>query len=73
MNWTSFLYKKNKIHIILLIIENLLVNQTNVSKEVKKENQISVGLNINFKNSQRQPYVCTGCKSRYNNCPYTKY
>ena len=54
--------------------ENLLVDPTNVSKEVKRNRiEISVGLNNNCKKTQRWPYVCTGCKERYNNCPFTKY
>ncbi len=54
--------------------ENLLVDPTSVSKEVKRNRiEISVGLNNNCKKTQRWPYVCTGCKERYNNCPFTKY
>ena len=54
--------------------ENLLIDPTSVSKEVKRNRiEISVGLNNNCKKTQRWPYVCTGCKERYNNCPFTKY
>ena len=54
--------------------ESLLVDPTSVSKEVKRNRiEISIGLNNNCKKTQRWPYVCTGCKNRYNNCPYTKY
>lgn len=54
--------------------ENLLVDPTTVSKEVKRNRiEISVGLNNNCKKTQRWPYVCTGCKERYNNCPFIKY
>lgn len=54
--------------------ENLLVDPTSVSKEVKRNRiEISIGLKNNCKRTQRWPYVCTGCKNRYNNCPYIKY
>ena len=54
--------------------ESLLVDPTSVSKEVKRNRfEISIGLKNNCKKTQRWPYVCTGCKNRYNNCPYTKY
>ena len=45
-----------------------------ISREVKRNRiEISIGLKNNCKRTQRWPYVCTGCKNRYNNCPYTKY
>lgn len=54
--------------------ENLLVDPTNVSKEVKRNRiKTSVGLKNDCKRTKKWPYVCTGCKNRYNNCPYTKY
>ena len=54
--------------------ESLLVDPTSVSKEVKRNRiEVSIGLKNNCKRTQRWPYVCTGCKNRYNNCPYTKY
>ena len=54
--------------------ENLLVDPTRVSKEVKRNRtETSIGLKSNCKKTQRWPYVCTGCKNKYNNCPYTKY
>lgn len=54
--------------------ENLLVDPTSVSKEVKRNRiEISIGLKSDCKRTQRWPYVCTGCNQRYNNCPYTKY
>lgn len=54
--------------------ESLLVDPTSVSKEVKRNRiEISVGLKNNCKRTQRWPYVCTGCREKYNNCPYTKY
>lgn len=54
--------------------ENLLVDPTSVSKEVKRNRtETSIGLKSNCKKTQRWPYVCTGCKNKYNNCPYTKY
>ena len=54
--------------------ENLLVDPTSISKEVKRNRiEISIGLKNNCKKTKRWPYVCTGCKNRYNNCPYTKY
>ena len=57
-----------------VIGENLLVDPTSISKEVKRNRiEISTGLKTNCKRTQRWPYVCTGCKNKYNNCPYTKY
>ena len=54
--------------------ENLLVDPTSVSKEVKRNRiEISVGLKNDCKRTKRWPYVCTGCKEKYKNCPYTKY
>jgi hypothetical protein len=54
--------------------ESLLVDPTSVSKEVKRNRiEISVGLKNNCKRIQRWPYVCTGCKERYNKCHFTKY
>ena len=54
--------------------ESLLVDPTSISKEVKRNRiEISIGLKNDCKRNQRWPYVCTGCKNRYNNCPYTKY
>ena len=57
-----------------VIGENLLIDPTSVSKEVKRNRiEISIGLKNNCKKTQRWPYVCTNCKERYKNCPYTKY
>ena len=43
-------------------------------KEVKRNRiEVSLGLKNNCKRTQRWPYVCTGCKDKYNNCPFTKY
>ena len=54
--------------------ESLLVDPTSVSKEVKRNRiEISVGLKNSCKRTKRWPYVCTGCKDKYNNCPFTKY
>ena len=54
--------------------ENLLVDPTSVSKEVKRNRiEVSIGLNNNCEKTKRWPYVCTGCKNRYNKCPYAKY
>ena len=56
------------------IRENLLVDSTSVSKEVKKNRiETSAGLKNDCKRTKRWPYVCTGCKKKYKNCPYTKY
>lgn len=45
-----------------------------ISREVKGNRiEVSIGLKNNCKRTQRWPYVCTGCKNRYNNCPFTKY
>ena len=54
--------------------ENLLVDPTSISKEVKRNRiEVSIGLKNNCKKVQRWPYVCTGCKYRYKNCSFTKY
>ena len=54
--------------------ENLLVDPTSVSKEVKRNRiETSAGLKNDCKRTKRWPYVCTGCKEKYKNCPYTKY
>ena len=54
--------------------ENLLVDPTSVSKEVKRNRiETSVDLKNDCKRTKRWPYVCTGCKEKYKNCPYTKY
>lgn len=51
-----------------------MVDPTSVSKEVKRNRiEISTGLKNSCKRTQRWPYVCTDCKDRYVNCPYTKY
>ena len=56
------------------IAETLGFDPTSVSKEVKRNRiEDSIGLNNNCKKTQRWPFVCTGCKDRYNNCPFTKY
>ena len=45
--------------------ENLLVDPTSISKEVKRNRiEVSIGLKNNCKKVQRWPYVCTGCKYR---------
>ena len=54
--------------------ENLDVDPTSVSKEVKRNRiETSVGLKSDCKRTKRWPYVCSGCNKRYNNCPFTKY
>lgn len=54
--------------------ENLLVDPTRVSKEVKRNRiETSVGLKSDCKCPKRLPFICTGCKEKYKNCPYTKY
>ena len=45
-----------------------------ISREVKRNRiEISIGLKNDCKRTKKWPYVCTGCKHRYSNCPYTKY
>ncbi len=57
-----------------IIGENLQIDPTSVSKEVKRNRiETSIGLKNTCKRTQRWPYVCTGCNKRYNNCPFTKY
>ena len=54
--------------------ESLQVDPTSVSKEVKRNRiEVSVGLKNNCKRTNRWPYVCTGCKKKYDKCPFTKY
>lgn len=54
--------------------ENLQIDPTSVSKEVKRNRiETSEGLKNNCKRTQRWPYVCSGCRKRYNDCPFTKY
>lgn len=57
-----------------IIGENLQVDPTSVSKEVKRNRfENSIGLKNDCKRTKRWPYVCSGCNKRYNNCPFTKY
>ena len=57
-----------------IIGENLQIDPTSVSKEVKRNRiETSIGLKNTCKRTQRWPYVCTGCNKRYSNCPFTKY
>ena len=59
---------------LIEIGENLQVDPTSISKEVKRNRiEISTGLRNDCKKIQRWPYVCTGCKKRFSNCSYTKY
>lgn len=54
--------------------ENLQIDPTSVSKEVKRNRiESSYGLKNDCKKTQRWPFVCTGCSKRYSNCPFTKY
>ena len=58
------------------IAETLGFDPTSISKEVKRNRDAtSIGLNTtDCKRTQRWPYICTGCKKKYNNsCPFTKY
>jgi len=58
------------------IAEVIDFDPTAISKEVKRNrDSTTIGLNTtNCKRTQRWPYVCTGCKKKYNNnCPFTKY
>ena len=81
-NWKHITFEQRKVissgisheYKLREIGENLQIDPTSVSKEVKRNRiEISIGLKNNCKRTQRWPYVCTGCKNRYNNCPYTKY
>ena len=54
--------------------ENLGIDPTSISKEVKRNRiETSIGLKNNCKRAKRWPYVCTGCRKLYGNCPFTKY
>jgi len=58
------------------IAETLGFDPTSISKEVKRNREIStIGINVtNCKKVNRWPYVCTGCTKKYNNkCCFTKY
>lgn len=58
------------------IAEALGFNSTSISREVKRNREsITIGKNItNCKRTNKWPYVCTGCKKKYNNqCCFTKY
>ena len=56
------------------IAESLQFDPTSISKEVKRNRiKTSIGLKNDCKKTKRWPYVCTGCKNRYSNCPFTKY
>ena len=81
-NWKHLTFEQRKVissgishkYKLKNIGESLLVDPTSVSKEVKRNRiEVSIGLKNNCNRTQRWPYVCTGCKNRYNNCPYTKY
>ena len=80
--WKHFIFEQRKVissgishkSKVKNIGENLSVDPTSISKEVKRNRtEISIGLKNECKKIQRWPYVCTGCNERYNNCPYTKY
>ena len=50
------------------------LNEIALANDDNPNNDVDLnGLKNNCKRTQRWPYVCTGCKNRYNNCPYTKY
>ena len=58
------------------IAETLDFDPTSISKEVKRNREsTTIGTNVtNCKKVNRWPYVCTGCKKKYNNqCCFTKY
>ncbi len=58
------------------IAETLDFDPTSISKEVRRNREsTTIGINVtNCKNVNRWPYVCTGCKKKYNNqCCFTKY
>lgn len=81
-NWKHLTFEQRKTissgishgYKLKVIGENLMVDPTSISKEVKRNRiEISIGLKNDCEKTQRWPYVCTGCKERYNNCPFTKY
>ena len=58
------------------IAETLGFDPTSISMEVKRNRDATtIGLNTtDCKRTQRWPYICTGCKKKYNNsCLFTKY
>ena len=58
------------------IAETLGFDPTSISKEVKRNREATtIGINVtNCKRINRWPFVCTGCKKKYNNqCCFTKY
>lgn len=81
-DWKHFTFEQRKVisngishnYKLKNIAETLGFDPTSVSKEVKRNRiENSIGLNNDCKRTQRWPFVCTGCKDRYNNCPFTKY
>ena len=80
--WKHLTFEQNKVinsrisHSFKLkeIGENLQIDQTSVSKKVKRNRvEISEGLKNNCKRIQRWPYVCSECNKKYSNCPFTNY
>lgn len=58
------------------IADILQFDPTSISKEVKRNREIlTIGLNsVECKKLKRWPYICNGCKKKYNNkCLCTKY
>ena len=59
---------------LINISEILNYDPRGISREVKRNRiVISIGLKNDCNKTKKWPYVCTGCKNKYNNCPYTKY
>jgi IS30 family transposase len=55
------------------IADNLQIDPTSISKEVKRNRiEISLGLKNNCNKNLRWPYVCANCSKKYN-CTFTKY
>ena len=83
-NWKHLTFEQRKVisngishnYKLKNIAEALGFDPTSISKEVKRNREISVsGININnCKKVNRWPYICTNCKNRHNNkCFFTKY
>ena len=81
-NWKHLTFEQRKTisseishgYKLKVIGENLIVEPTSISKEVKRNRiKISIGLKNDCEKTKRWPYVCTGCKEGYNNCPFAKY
>ena len=58
------------------IADMIEINPRSVSREVKRNRTPIDYQNATMSNCERLkrwPYVCTGCKSRYKDCPFVKF